>query len=92
MRIEDLISTWSDELLNALWDNIDGLSGQDAYEIWCDALDKEFTLENLKSLSDQDFERLRLSANAIFELDNENTILAIQIEKAVNRTIWHWTE
>jgi hypothetical protein len=92
MRIEDLISTWCDELLNVLRDNVDGLSGQDAYQIWCDALDKEFNLENLKSLSDQDIERLRLSANDIFELDDENPILLTQIKRALDRTIWHWTE
>ncbi len=85
----DVLSTWTDELNNALDPLGILLCGVDAASIWegCTMLDS--VLDQLRSLTESDINQIACAANAYCETDQ---IRPSHIQKAVERTKWHFQD
>jgi hypothetical protein len=85
----DVLSTWTDELNNALDPLGILLSGVDAASIWTGSTRLDSVLDRLRSLTEDDIIQIAHSANAYCETDQ---IHPRHIQKAVEGTKWHYQD
>jgi hypothetical protein len=83
----DLAATWGDQVQAALSGVVSGFSHQDAYEIWCVAMDSDLTLESLQGLAASACQALADVANEVLESDKINPI---HMQAAVEGAIANW--
>jgi hypothetical protein len=81
----DLPTTWGREFCAALADNTE-VTGQDAYEAFWEAFDRDPDLDALRAMSTGDFETLAQAAGELLDAP----VTGDQIRQAVTRTISHY--